>query len=58
MAEARKRKRRVAWPVVVQLLGGAGALGGVYLMLGLPWTLLIGGTVVLVVGMLRESGHV
>lgn len=44
-------------PVVAQLVGGAAALCGVFLLLGLAWTLVAGGVVVVVLGSLFEGGR-
>jgi hypothetical protein len=47
-----------SWPLVAQVLGGAGVLGGVYLKLGLAITLIVGGVAAVAVGMLREGGKI
>lgn len=42
----------------VQLLGGAGALAGVYLVAGIAATLIAAGIASVALGMLRESGRI
>lgn len=44
-----------SWPVAAQVIGPAGALAGVYLILGLAASLIIGGVVVFAVGFLKEA---
>ena len=45
-------------PVAAQLAGAGVASAGVYLLLGLAWTLLIAGLAVVAVAALREGGLV
>lgn len=49
---------RRGWPGRVQVIGGASTLAGVYTLLGLGATLIIGGVAVVVVGALWEGGRI
>jgi hypothetical protein len=57
--QPRPRKRRRAVPApVVQVLGGLGALAGVYLLVGVAVTLITAGVAVAALATLRESGRI
>lgn len=47
-----------SWPLVAQVVGGAGALVGVWQEWGSPVALMVGGVAAVVVGALREAGRV
>lgn len=51
-----ERVNRVV-PVAAQLAGGLAAAGGLYLLAGLAWTLLLCGIAVVAVGTLVEGGR-
>ena len=53
----RKRRRGVP-PPVAQVLGGLGALAGVYLLVGVAVTLITAGIAVAALATLRESGRI
>lgn len=45
-------------PLLAQVCGGVGALGGVYLQWGGAITMIVGGVAAVVLGALREAGKV
>jgi hypothetical protein len=47
-----------SWPLVAQVGGGAAGLCGVYLQWGAAITLITGGVVAVLIGMLREAGKI
>lgn len=52
------RRGRSLSGVALQLLGGAGALAGVFLLAGLSVALLVGGVAAFAVGALVEAGRI
>jgi hypothetical protein len=53
---ATRKGVRLAYPVAAQWVGFGTAIGGVFLLIGLAWTLVIGGLSLFALGVLAEGG--
>ncbi len=53
---AMRKGVRLAYPVTAQWIGFGTAITGVFLLVGLAWTLLIAGLAVFALGILAEGG--
>jgi hypothetical protein len=56
MRSSRTRRMVLLVPDVMVVLGVGGALGGIYLLAGLGWLLLIGGLALAVIGWVLDVG--